>query len=103
MAVIKEPGVLPDEHSSQQGLDPAEVLRIIWAKRKIILILSFVISLLTLGILFLFPNYYRAVSTILPETEKGKLSALAQFADMANLAGVNVPGPRSQYSIRPSL
>ena len=92
MAVTKEPGVLPDEPSSQPGLDPAEVLGIIWAKRKIIVGLSFAVSLLTLGILFLFPNYYRAVSTILPETEKSKLSALGQFADIANLAGVNIPG-----------
>jgi uncharacterized protein involved in exopolysaccharide biosynthesis len=92
MAVTKEPEVLPEEPSSQPGLDPLEVLGIIWAKRKLILILSFGVSLLTLGILFLFPNYYKAVSTILPETEKGKLSALGQFADIANIAGVNIPG-----------
>jgi uncharacterized protein involved in exopolysaccharide biosynthesis len=92
MAVTNEPEALPDEPSSHPGLDPAEVLAIVWAKRKIILILSFGVALLTLGILFLFPNYYRAVSTILPETEKSKLSALGQFADIAQLAGVNVPG-----------
>jgi tyrosine-protein kinase Etk/Wzc len=92
MADTKEPEVLPEEPSSPPGLDPLEVLGIIWAKRKIILILSFGVSLLTLGILLLQPNYYKAVSTILPETEKSKLSALGQFADIAQLAGVNVPG-----------
>jgi uncharacterized protein involved in exopolysaccharide biosynthesis len=92
MVVTKEPGVLPDEPSSQPGLDPAEVLAIIWARRKIILVLSFGVSLLTLGILFLSPNYYKAVATLLPETEKSKLSTLGQFADVAQLAGANIPG-----------
>ncbi len=92
MTDTKEPGVLPDEHSSQLGLVPAEVLGIIWAERKIILALSFGVSLMTLGLLFLFPNYYRAVATLLPETEKSKLSSLGQFADVAQLAGVNIPG-----------
>lgn len=89
---MEEPRLESNEPPSRFPLDPAEVLGIIWAKRKIILPLSFGVSLLTLGLLFLFPNYYRAVSTILPETEKGKLSALSQFADIANLAGVNIPG-----------
>jgi uncharacterized protein involved in exopolysaccharide biosynthesis len=92
MAVTNEPEVLPEEPSAQSGLDPVEVLSIIWAKRKIVLILSFGVALLTLGILFLFPNYYRAVSTILPETERSKLSGLGQFADVAQLAGVSIPG-----------
>jgi uncharacterized protein involved in exopolysaccharide biosynthesis len=92
MADTKEPEVLPGEPSSPSGLDPLEVLGIIWAKRRVILILSFGVSILTLGILFLFPNYYKAVSTILPETEKSKLSALGQFADIANIAGVSIPG-----------
>jgi uncharacterized protein involved in exopolysaccharide biosynthesis len=92
MAATEEPKVLPEEPSSRPGLDPAEMLGIIWAKRKIVLILSFGVALVTLGILFLFPNYYRAVSTILPETERSKLSGLGQFADVAQLAGVNLPG-----------
>jgi uncharacterized protein involved in exopolysaccharide biosynthesis len=92
MADTKEPGVLPEEPSSPPRLDPLEVLGIIWAKRKIILILSFGVSLLTLGFLLLQPNYYKAVSTILPETEPSKLSALSQFSDIANLTGVNIPG-----------
>jgi uncharacterized protein involved in exopolysaccharide biosynthesis len=92
MAPTKEPGVLPEEPSSPPGLDPVEVLSIIWAKRKIVLVLSFGVSILALGIFFLFPNYYRAVATLLPETEKSKLSALGQFADVAQLAGVNIPG-----------
>jgi uncharacterized protein involved in exopolysaccharide biosynthesis len=92
MAAETEPGVLPEEPSSPPGLDPLEVLGIIWAKRKIILILSFGVSLLTLGILFLQPNYYKAVSTILPETQENKLSSLGQFADVAQLAGVSIPG-----------
>ncbi len=47
---------------------------------------------MTLGINLLLPNYYRATATLLPETEKSKLSALGQFGDIAQLAGVNIPG-----------
>jgi uncharacterized protein involved in exopolysaccharide biosynthesis len=92
MAAEKELGALPQEPSSPPELDPLEVLGIIWAKRKIILILSFGFSLLTLGFLLLLPNYYQAICTLLPETEKNRLSALTQFTDVAELTGVNVPG-----------
>ena len=92
MPATKEPGVMSEELPPKPSLDPGEVLAIIWARRKIILVLSFGASLLTLGILFLSPNYYKATATLLPETERSKLSALSQFADVAQLAGVNIPG-----------
>lgn len=72
---------------------PIEVyLQPVWAHRMKILLWSFIVALVTLGINLLLPNYYRATATLLPETEKSKLSALGQFADIAQLAGVNIPG-----------
>ena len=67
-------------------------LRPVWSHRKRIVLWSFIAAAVTLGVNLLLPNYYRATATLLPETEKSKLSALGQFADIAQLAGVNVPG-----------
>ena len=64
----------------------------IWASRKKIVVLSLVVAAVTLGVNFLLPVYYLSTATILPETEKSKLSALGQFADIAQLAGVSIPG-----------
>lgn len=69
-----------------------EVLIPIWANRKRILTISFAVALVTLGVNFLLPVYYKSTATLLPETQKDKLSALGQFADIASLAGVSVPG-----------
>ncbi len=77
---------------SKEGPTFQEILIPIWAERKRILIISFVVALITLGINFLLPKYYKSTATLLPETQKDKLSSLGQFADIASLAGVSVPG-----------
>ncbi len=76
----------------KEGPSLQEILVPIWANRKRILLISVAVSLLTLGINFLLPVYYKSTATLLPETQKDKLSALGQFADIAQLAGVSVPG-----------
>ncbi len=60
--------------------------------RAKIVLFSFFTACLTLGLNLLLPVYYKSTATLLPETEKGKLSALEQFADVAQLAGVKMPG-----------
>lgn len=75
-----------------EGPTLQEILVPIWANRKRILLISFAAALFTLGINFFLPVYYKSTATLLPETQKDKLSALGQFADIANLAGVSVPG-----------
>ena len=67
----------------------------VWVNRKRILAISIGVALITLilnFIPFIFPVYYKSTATLLPETSKDKLSALGQFADIASLAGVSVPG-----------
>jgi uncharacterized protein involved in exopolysaccharide biosynthesis len=67
-------------------------VRPVWANRQKIVLWSLVVAVVTLVINLLFPNYYKSTAMLLPETEKSKLSALGQFADIAQLAGVNIPG-----------
>jgi len=69
-----------------------EVLVPLWKNRTMIVIISVVVGLITWGLNFLLGDYYRASATLLPAPEKGKLSALGQFAEVAALAGVNIPG-----------
>jgi uncharacterized protein involved in exopolysaccharide biosynthesis len=85
---------MTEETKNQESEGPTlqEILVPIWANRKRILVISFAAALVTLGINFLLPVYYKSTATLLPETQKDKLSALGQFADIASLAGVNVPG-----------
>lgn len=83
---------MPITDSETEGPSLQEILVPIWANRKRILLISLAAGLVTLGINFLLPVYYKSTATLLPETQKDKLSALGQFADIANLAGVNVPG-----------
>lgn len=63
----------------------------IWASRKRIALITISVSLLTLGVNFLIPKYYKANAVILPETEKNKLSSLGSLTNLASLAGVSLP------------
>lgn len=68
------------------------ILPATWAARKKIFVISTAAGLIALGVNFLLPVYYKASATLLPETQKEKLSTLGQFADIAQLAGMSVPG-----------
>lgn len=83
---------IPSKRPADEEPSLQEILVPIWANRKRIFLISFIVALITLGINFLLPVYYKSTATLLPETQKDKLSSLGQFADIANLAGVNVPG-----------
>ena len=56
------------------------------------LVISFVVGLLTLGVNFVLPKYYKANAIILPEADKNKLGSMSSLAGLASLAGVNVSG-----------
>lgn len=79
-------------NASSATPSPNEIISTVWGKRKQILILSLIVALLTWGINFLIADYYKSTATLLPSAQKGKLSGLGQLADVAALAGVNVPG-----------
>ena len=80
------------DETSEEHLTLEQIVAPIWAKRKKIAIVSLIVAVLTYGVNLLLPMYYKSTATLLPETEKSKLSSLGQFADIAQLAGVNIPG-----------
>ena len=69
-----------------------DILVPIWLERKRILLISFVVALIVLGVSFLLPVYYKSTAVLLPEAEGGKLGGLGQFAGVAALAGFDIPG-----------
>jgi len=78
--------------SKKLSLPMDRILPPVWSNRKKILLLSVAVAAVTLGVNFLLPVYYKATATLLPETDRSKLSALGQFGEIAQLAGVTVPG-----------
>jgi uncharacterized protein involved in exopolysaccharide biosynthesis len=88
-------GEVPAVAEGQQakGRKLPEVLAPVWAQRKRILLWSAGVGVVTLLFNFFVLNLtYKATTTLLPETEKGKLGSLSQFSGLAQLAGVSVPG-----------
>lgn len=74
------------QHSFQEVITP-----VVQNWRRIFFT-SLIVAAVTLGLNFILPVYFKSTATLLPETEKSKLSALDQFADVAQLAGVKMPG-----------
>jgi len=79
--------------SDQNTVTFQDVITPVWLSRKQIGLVTVVVTLLVIVVNYAFlPHYFKATATLLPETEKDKLSALGQFADVAQLAGVSIPG-----------
>ncbi len=80
-----------------------QVVAVVWAERKRIGIISLAAGLLALGISLLLPVYYKSSAVLLPETDKNKIGSLSQIANLASLAGVNVPGGADISRLYPSI
>ena len=94
------------DHSTetvQSHYSPLDTLSPLWSNRKLIIIVSLVVGVVTLGINFLLPLYYKSTATLLPETEKSKLGSLSQFAGLAQLAGVSVGGGGDIARLYPTI
>lgn len=71
----------------------SELLAPVWTERKWILLWSLAAGIVTLLFNFFILNLtYKASTSLLPETEKGKMGLLSQYSGLAQLAGVNVSG-----------
>jgi tyrosine-protein kinase Etk/Wzc len=70
-----------------------ELLAPAWHHRKTVLYVALGLAVVT-GILnfAVYDLTYKTTASLLPETEKGKLSSMSQFSGLAQLAGVSVPG-----------
>ena len=80
-----------------------EILSVLWNSKKLIAYVTGSVTVLAVIVSLLLPEYYRSTATLLPETEKGKLSALGGISDLAALAGVSVGGEVSLAKLYPTI
>jgi tyrosine-protein kinase Etk/Wzc len=90
------PQLLGESSPADSGTSPAELLGRLLAGWRIIAGLTVMGALIGLCIALTTPNRYTASATALPPAEKGGGSgSLAQYAGLAAVAGVQLPGASS--------
>jgi len=77
-------------------IDLRELWRTIWARKTLILSVTFAVAIVAAGISLILPNIYRADVLLAPISEEGNGGGLASrlggLGGLASLAGVNVSG-----------
>ena len=75
-------------------IDAAEVLRVIWKSKLIVLTISLLVAILTLIYSFSLPNLYKSKALLSPVAEKNSMnSAMQSYSGIASLAGINLSSP----------
>lgn len=87
----------------QSSIDVFALLGAVWAKRKLILIIVGVSTVLSIGISLILPESFLATTVILPEADKSKLSSMGGLSDLASLAGINTGGDGSLLKLYPTI
>lgn len=100
--------MMPTEAAEPRGPEPTdvdwvEVLSTFWVSRRLIVKLTGTFTIISIIVSFVLPTYYRSSTTLLPETEKGKVSMLGGLSDLAALAGVNVGADATVAKLYPTI
>jgi uncharacterized protein involved in exopolysaccharide biosynthesis len=86
--------------TQENKLDIFELFSTIWAKRKFVIIVATVFTMLAIGYSFILTPTYLSETSILPDTENSKLGGLAE---LASLAGVSMPGEMVMIKLYPDM
>lgn len=73
-------------------IDLKELFGVLWASKKLIILIT---SFFFIGVLiysFLLPNYYRSESVLVARDASANQSLLSQYSGVASLVGVSLPG-----------
>jgi uncharacterized protein involved in exopolysaccharide biosynthesis len=89
-----------ETESEQSSFNYEEFFSVLWGSRKLIGIITALVTIVAIIISLLLPKYYRSTVIILPETNQSKLSGLS---NLASLAGVNVGGEVSPSKLYPTI
>lgn len=87
----------------ETSIDIFALLGAVWAKRKMIILVVTVSTLLSVGVSLILPESFLATTVILPDGDKSKMSSLGGLSDLASLAGVNVGGEGSLVKLYPTI
>lgn len=89
-------------NNEEQGskIDYLETVSLLWSKRKFIMLVTLITTVVFIGLTFLMTPTYLSSTVILPEMDKGKLGPLG---DLAALAGVNIGGEVIMIKLYPDI
>jgi tyrosine-protein kinase Etk/Wzc len=82
-----------------EGISLMHLLARLWSGRRVVLAITLVATVLSVGFSLLLPNVYTAQVTALPPADKGGSGALAQYAGLAAMAGVSLPSAGAATSV----
>ena len=71
---------------TKKSIDWIEILSVLWNSRKLIGYVVTSVTMLSIIISLLLPEYFKSTAALLPETEKSKLATLGGFSDLAVFA-----------------
>ncbi|MEW5797656.1 MAG: GNVR domain-containing protein [Bacteroidota bacterium] len=94
---------------SQENVSPSapslsvyDVLSVFWSKKFLIAKITGSITLLSVVISLMLPNYYKSTATLLPGNTNN-LGRFSGISELASLAGVNVGGGDDQEKLYPLI
>lgn len=88
---------------SEFKIDLFSLISLLWIKRKIIFFIVLGSAILSVGYSYILKESFLAKTTILPESEKSKISSLGGLSDIASLAGVNIGSEGSFVKLYPTI
>lgn len=88
---------------TESVIDVSALIDAVWSKRKLIVLIVGIATILSLGISLLLEESFLASTVILPESDKSKLSAMGGLSDLASLAGINVGSEGSLVKLYPTI
>ncbi len=98
MSIEQPVSIEPLPRFESGGLDLVELARRVWARRVRVLAITLGAALITLGIAFLMPKWYRSTATILPPDDSDLLAnlsvaqrAISKFPSMGMLPDIFTP------------
>lgn len=88
------------EQKIEKKIDYLEIISLLWSKRKFIIVVTLITTIVFIGLTFLMTPTYLSSTVILPDMGKDKLGPLG---DLASLAGINIGGEVIMVKLYPDI
>ncbi|MDP2209635.1 MAG: Wzz/FepE/Etk N-terminal domain-containing protein [Bacteroidota bacterium] len=88
------------EQPNERKIDYLEIISLLWAKKKFIMLVTLITTVVFVGLTFLMTPTFLSSTVILPDMGKDKLGPLG---DLASLAGINIGGEVIMVKLYPDI
>lgn len=79
------------------------IIKILWVSRKFIATLTLSITILSIIISLILPEYFKSTAIILPDMDKTKLGMFGGMSDLAAMAGINIGSEGAIIKLYPTI